>query len=151
MSEVFGMAPAPARTYVLFGMIGVMLLAMLLLFGWMAYASRTTWFEVSAEGLQIHSRVYGRTIPLQSVDAAQTRVVDLERSLELRPRVRTNGIGMPGYGAGWFRLRNGERALLFVTDRSRVVYVPTAAGYSVLLSTPDPAGLVDAIRRAADR
>lgn len=151
MAEVFGMAPAPARTYVMFGVIGVLLLGMLLLFGWFAYVSRTTRFEVSAEGLRIRSGVYGRTIPLGSLNAGEALAVDLSRSPELRPRVRTNGIGMPGYAAGWFQLRNGERALLFVTDRSRVVYVPTTAGYSVLLSTPDPDGLVDSIRRAGER
>jgi len=48
--------------------------------------------------------------------------------------VRTRGTGLPGYSAGWFRLRNGEKALCFLTDRSRLAYVPTRAGFSVLLS-----------------
>jgi hypothetical protein len=33
---------------------------------------------------------------------------------------------------------NGEKSLLFVTDRKRVVYVPTRDGYSVMMSVPQP-------------
>jgi hypothetical protein len=59
------------------------------------------------------------------------------------------GLGLPGYGAGWFRLAGGERALAFVTDRTRLAYVPTTAGYGLLLSVDDPDGLVAALRGAA--
>jgi hypothetical protein len=52
--------------------------------------------------------------------------------------MRTMGTSMPGYRAGWFRLRNGEKALLYLTDWSRVVYVPTTAGYGLLLSPSEP-------------
>jgi hypothetical protein len=68
-------------------------------------------------------------------------------SYELQPTSRTNGIGMPGYSAGWFRLRGERRALLFVTDRSRVVYVPTREGYPVLVSVQRPAEFLESIRR----
>jgi hypothetical protein len=56
---------------------------------------------------------------------------------------------MPGYQAGWFRLRNGESALLYLTDRTRAVYVPTELGYSLLLSPSDPERFLEAIRSAA--
>ncbi len=59
---------------------------------------------------------------------------------------RTMGTGLPGYGAGWFRLRNGEKALAYVTAPSRIAYVPTSDGYSLLLSLEAP----DAFLRALD-
>ena len=62
------------------------------------------------------------------------RIIDLNTQTEYKPRIRTNGIGLPGYEEGWFKLRNNEKALLFVTDYSRVVYIPTDKGYSLLLS-----------------
>jgi hypothetical protein len=65
------------------------------------------------------------------------------------PAVRTSGIGLPGYGAGWFRLAGGARALVFATDRARLVRVPTTAGYVLLLSADDPDGLVGALRGLA--
>jgi hypothetical protein len=57
------------------------------------------------------------------------------------------GTGLPGYAAGWFRLTNGERALLYVTTRERVLYVPTQAGYALLLSPSDPDGMLADLRR----
>ena len=51
--------------------------------------------------------------------------------------------------AGWFRLRDGERALLYVTDPARVVYLPTADGYSVMLSVADPAAFIASLQRHA--
>jgi hypothetical protein len=65
-------------------------------------------------------------------------LVDLDADSTLRPVRRTNGIGLPGLSEGWFRLANGEKALMFVTDRDGVVYIPTRDGYSVLLSTVTP-------------
>ena len=56
------------------------------------------------------------------------------------------GTGLPGYQAGWFRLRNGEKALLYLTDRARAVYIPTTAGYSLLLSPADPDGFLSQLR-----
>jgi hypothetical protein len=55
----------------------------------------------------------------------------------------------PGYAAGWFRLRNGQRALLYVTTRRRVLYVPTNAGYALLLSPADADGMLADLRRRA--
>ena len=64
----------------------------------------------------------------------------------LEPRLRTLGTGLPGYRAGWFRLRNGEKALLYLTDESRAVYVPTTAGYSVIVSPQDPDAFLAALK-----
>jgi hypothetical protein len=59
--------------------------------------------------------------------------------------VRTLGTGLPGYKAGWFRLGNGEKALVYLTDLERAVYVPTRAGYSLLLSPADPQAFLNAL------
>jgi hypothetical protein len=56
---------------------------------------------------------------------------------------RTVGTALPGYRSGWFRLANGEKALVYVTDPSRVVYVPTTDGYSLLLSVAETDQFVD--------
>ena len=66
---------------------------------------------------------------------------------EFKPIRRTNGIGLPGYSAGWFKLANGEKALLFVTDRGKVVYMPTTDGYSVLLSTVNPEEFLESLNK----
>ena len=66
---------------------------------------------------------------------------------DYQPKWRTNGAGLPGYAAGWFKLRNKEKALVFLTDRSRVVYIPTNKDYSVLLSVREAEEFADAIQQ----
>jgi hypothetical protein len=80
------------------------------------------------------------------MQAARARRVDFAATPELRPGRRTMGTGLPGYQSGWFRLANGEKALLYLTDRRRAVYVPTSAGYSLLLSPDDPDAFLEALR-----
>lgn len=75
--------------------------------------------------------------------------MDLTESPNYRPVWRTNGAGLPGYGSGWFQLENGDKALIFVTDKRRVVYLPTREGYSLLLSVPEPEKFLEALRQMA--
>ena len=114
-----------------------------------ARGARTSRFEVTRDGLRIVGDLYGRTIRAADLRGGAARVVDLAAEGGLAPAVRTIGTAFPGYRAGWFRLRNGEKALLYVTDTHRVVYVPTRIGYSVLLSANDPDALVAALRAVA--
>ena len=55
-------------------------------------------------------------------------------------------MGLPGYMSGWFRLGNGEKALVFVTDASHAVYVPTLEGYSVIVSPADPEAFIASLQ-----
>ena len=50
---------------------------------------------------------------------------------------------------GWFRLKNGEKALVSLTDRHRAVYVPTSRGYALLVSPAEPDSFLAALRRVA--
>ena len=119
--------------------------------GYTMYSSRRVVYTVTPAGLEISGDVYARTVARSELLLEKARAVDLEVDSELEPVVRTNGTGLPGYKAGWFRLSNGEKALLFVTDQSRVAYVPTRAGYSILMSVEDPAAFVRALQTSAPR
>lgn len=112
-------------------------------------ASRTARFEVSSDGLRLRGDLYGRFIPAHELRRGGVASVDLATRPDLRPRRRTFGTGLPGYRAGWFRLQNGEKALLYLTDQRRAVYVPTTAGYSVLVSPRNPEACVEAVRKVA--
>lgn len=146
MPEVFHIVPASGRAMAFFTGLGAILLGLTGLFAYFGYASLAARFELSEEGLRIRSAVYGRTIPILELLPEEARIVDLRTDRELRPTVRTNGIGMPGYRAGWFRLRQKGKALLFITDPSRVVYLPTRNGYSLLLSVQDPEVFLQTLR-----
>ncbi|MDQ3949722.1 MAG: PH domain-containing protein, partial [Gemmatimonadota bacterium] len=127
----------------------VVLVGTVVLIAMTVTGSRTATFELSPAGLRLRGDLYGRRLPASALRGGAARVVDLEREPALSPRRKTIGTALPGYRAGWFRLGNGEKALVYVTDRRQVVYVPTRAGYSVLLSVDRPAEFVDRLRAIA--
>ena len=92
--------------------------------------------------MHIIGGIYGRFVSKDSIIKENARISNLNVEKEYQPRIGTNGTGLPGYSEGWFKLKNGERALLFVTDRSRVVYMSTKEDFSVLLSTSQPEELL---------
>jgi hypothetical protein len=147
MKETFYIVPGNSGPLWLFAVIALFFGALLAFFASFVYSSRYLRYEVSAEGLAIRGDIYGRSIPRKALQLDRAKAVDLTQVRDLQLSSRTNGAGLPGYGAGWFRLRNGEKALAFVTDRRHVLYVPTNAGYSVLLSVKNPEALLAALRR----
>ncbi len=134
MVRAFGIVPASATAFIFLLAIGVLLIALLGFLAFTGYSARNTKFEVGDQGLRIDGCLYGRFIPREQIVPEGVRIINLDTQPEYKPRIRTNGIGLPGYRAGWFRLKNNEKALLFVTDYSKVVYVPTKQDYSVLVS-----------------
>ncbi len=148
MTEVFKIIPAPAKTLWSVGILAVLMLALFLLTVYIAYSCRYVHFQLSETELRIQGDIYGRTIPITSLVVDQAVQVELNRKSPYKPRWRTNGIGLPGYNSGWFKLKNGEKGLLFVTDPRRVVYVPTTDGYSLLMSVETPERFLESLKRA---
>ncbi len=134
MVRTFDITPATSAPIIFISAISLFLILVLGLFAFIGYSSRNTKFEISDQGLQIRGGIYGRFIPKETIITDNIQTLNLNTYPEYKPRIRTNGIGLPGYAEGWFRLKNNEKALLFVTDRSNVVYIPTTQNYSVLLS-----------------
>lgn len=89
--------------------------------------------------------------PLAALDGAHARAGDLAQMPEARTTLRTNGVGLPGYSAGWFRLARSGRALLMVTDPTRVIVLPFADGEMMIASVEDPAATLARLRDAAAR
>ncbi len=145
--QTFTIAPAVTRVpWSLPIMLFLILVFVFGLIGRSLHAMRTAEFELSPAGLELRGDWYGRLIPRDQLVAGSATRVNFSASPELLPRWRTAGTALPGYQAGWFKLRNGEKALLYLTDRQRAVYVPTTAGYGVLLSPADPDAFVSALR-----
>lgn len=149
-AEIFQIAPAGSNS--MWGLLIVPAAILLLVTGVLGAAlsgARASSVEVSSDGLRLRGDLYGRLIPMRALTVDGARRVDFGHDPDLEPVRRQMGTGLPGYRSGWFRLRNGERALLYLTDRSRAVYVPTTDGYGVLLSPADPEGFLLSLRRAA--
>jgi hypothetical protein len=133
----------------LFGLVLVVLVATAAVVVLSIRGSRTATFELSSSGLRLRGDLYGRKVPASELRGGAARLVDLKVERALSPRNKTIGTALPGYRAGWFRLRNGEKGLLYVTDPHRVVYIPTRAGYSLLLSVDRPGEFVERLRAIA--
>jgi hypothetical protein len=153
MTEVFHIVPASSRSMMtwvpLFGLVLLVLIGTAAVVVLSITGSRTATFELSSDGLRLRGDLYGRKVPASQLRGGAARVIDLERERALSPRSKTVGTALPGYRSGWFGLRNGEKGLLYVTDPHQVVYVPTRAGYSVLLSVDRPTEFVARLRAIA--
>lgn len=148
MKESFAIIPASGLTIWVSVILVVLLAVLIALFGWIVYSARNTVVEVESDGLRVSGTLYGRHVPIDALRVDEARQLNLERDADYRLKWRTNGIGLPGYKAGWFRLRNGEKALAFITDARRVVYVPTNDGYSILLSVAEPGRVIDRLAKS---
>jgi hypothetical protein len=130
----------------LFLLLGILIpLAIAALLGYVAYSTRGVTFEVSDEGLRIRGDLFGRLIPRSSLRVKDAQILDLKNEPVHKPSLRTCGVGLPGYSSGWFRLKDRGKGLLFLTDRSRAVYLPTTDGYALLISPADPKGFLAAL------
>ena len=144
--NVFPIAPAASRYFWFLIPVLAILVAAMVLIVTSVRGARASTFEIRPDGLALHGDLYGRFIPKGQLQVAFARRVNPNGDEGLLPKWRRIGTGLPGYQAGWFRLRNGGKALLYLTDRSRAVYVPTTAGYSLLLSPADPDAFLDRLR-----
>jgi uncharacterized membrane protein len=146
MEKIFGIIPASSGPYIFIWIFSVILIAVIALFVFIGYSSRHVSFEVSDQGLRISRALYGRFIPREEIAVGGVKILNLTVDAEYKPKLRTNGIGLPGYAEGWFKLQNKEKALLFVTDRSSVVYIPTTKDYSVLLSVREAEEFAESLK-----
>ncbi len=77
-------------------------------------------------------------IKVSKKDVVSITVVNLKEHEELKPSVRTFGIGLPGYLVGWFRLNNGSKAYLAIGKGSEdVVVIKLSDGSFVILAPKD--------------
>jgi len=149
MKELFPIIPPGNAMYWFVVPIILIIAALLFLLLTIGFSTRKGLVEVSAQGLKIQVPFYGRILPLSSLILEEARPADLKTEKDLRLAWRTNGIGLPGYSAGWFKLKNGEKALAAVTDPRKVAFIPTREGYAVLVSIEEPVLLVEALKRYA--
>lgn len=143
MTSVYQIIPAGPKPFYLMVPVFVILLGVFLLVAWTLYGSQRASLQLSSDGMSFRGDVWGRkTIPLQRIRVRDARMVNLDNEPELRPSSKRMGTGLPGYASGWFRLRSGEKALIYLTDRRKVVYIPTDLGYNVLVSVAEPEKLL---------
>ena len=101
---------------------------------------------IEGDHLVMQTGVGKKRIALANLRRNGLQVVNLARHPELMPRVRVWGAGMAGLSTGWFKLRNGEKAVCLLTDLAHVCYLRSDAdNLSVMLSLQNPASLKAAL------
>ena len=136
--EVFAISPASTRPLWFLGIVCAILALVLIALAYTAYSSRNSRVEIHGDRLKLVGDFWGREIPFTLLQVDKARIVDLGGKSGFLPRRRTFGTGLPGYASGWFKLHSGEKALVYLTNRDKGVYLPTTDGYSLLLSIEEP-------------
>jgi len=112
---------------------------------WLYRMTQRIGATLDASALTVATGVATQRFAISALRSAGVRTVDLSVHAELRPSLRTWGIGMPGLASGWFRLKNGGKALCILTKRERVTVLRADDGTWLLLSLADSAPLKNAI------
>jgi Bacterial PH domain len=100
---------------------------------------RSAGARIENGNLVVSTGVGTKRIPLSDLRELGLHVVNLNTANEIQPRLRYFGASMPGLLTGWFKLRNGERAICLLTDCDRVSYLRShKLRLSVLLSIENP-------------
>lgn len=112
---------------------------------WIVRMTRRIAVTLDDDELTVVTGIATEVFPLSALRAHGVRVIDFAAHPELKPFLRTWGIGLPGLAAGWFRLRNKGKALCVLTGRERVTVLKTDDGTWVLLSLADASPLRNAL------
>jgi Bacterial PH domain len=147
MAQVFPLAVDQGSKTIWGAVIIVPICALML---YLMLAPRLLRFEVRPKELRISGDpLYGRTIPLTDLDMSAARAIDLATSSDYRLSWRTNGVGLPHFKSGWFRLAGGGKALVFIGDPHRTVVIPHREGYSLMVSPSDPEAFLNSLRSSS--
>ena len=103
----------------------ILILLLLGLIIGIAFSIRHTNISIKDNEIIIKSFLYGRKIPVEDVLINEIQTINLKQNDEYNISIRTNGIGLPNFHFGWMRLKNGQKALVFLTNKENVLLMPT--------------------------
>ncbi|MEM8674324.1 MAG: PH domain-containing protein [Cyanobacteria bacterium P01_G01_bin.67] len=145
--EVFSISPASTKPLWFIAVITTLLALVFAIVVYTGYSAQHSRVELRSDRLTLVGDLWGRTIPLESIDVSQAMIVNQDQQSEYSLKRRTFGTGLPGYASGWFRLRNGEKALVYLTRNTSNVYLPTSLNYILLLSVEQPERFIETLQR----
>lgn len=129
--------------------VAILLQLLLGIVGLLLWVMQRRSVQFASGMLTIKAGPYTRHVACSELDLAHSRVASLDERIELRPMLRTNGIGLPGFAVGHHRLRDRSKAFVLLTDRRRVLALRERNGRALLLSVARPQALLDALRGLA--
>ncbi|MBS0569794.1 MAG: hypothetical protein JSS28_04260 [Proteobacteria bacterium] len=129
-----GATPNQART------IGTAIIGVVaVLMAFFLWGLRRARVRVDQGELIIHTGVGTKHVALANLRAHGLQLVNFNTHPELRPVIKLWGTGLPGFAGGWFRLRNGDKAVCLLLDRHGISYLRSDADkLTLLLSLAEP-------------
>lgn len=120
---------------ILLAVFGVFILTL-----YQSYNSQLEWDDNS---VSFNVPLYSQDFTVSDIDWQASYIADLAIQTQLQPKWRINGLGLPGYALGWFKLQNGNKALLSVvaaeSGTQKVVIVPIIdKDYVIMISVEQP-------------
>jgi len=89
------------------------------------FSMKHTSISIKNNEVIIKTFLYGRTIPISEILINEIRTINLNQNNDYNISIRTNGIGLPNLYLGWMKLKNGKKALVYLTDKENVLLMPT--------------------------
>ena len=96
--------------------------------------------------LTIKSLFFRKTISIDDINVDGVRQLNLINDNDYNIRIRTFGIGLPNYYVGWMKLKNGNKAFVYLKDKQNVVLIPTKK-YDILVSSDDYVGIKETLKK----
>ena len=128
-----------------------MIIAVLGLLSWVFYKAHYASIRLTPTTMLVDIPLYRVELSRQSLLTSEAKILNLDEDDAPKFSYRSNGVGMPGYSLGWFKLAEASEsiasehiasALLSVTNRERVLVLPTTEGYLLILSLEQPEALL---------
>ena len=125
-----------------------------IIFGGLCYIFIHSWqakLIINESEITFDVPIYSKSIPVTLLDIANAQVVDLTQNKDFEIHFRQNGIGLPGYQLGYFQLeepyQGTTKALLSVTDSTKVIVLPTKENLLLIFSVDDPQKALKQLRK----
>lgn len=115
-------------------------------FGYLFLAFDSAKLTLTEENLVLDIPFYGFELPLREVVLIEARGVNVQDNPDIEVKRRMNGIGLPHFQYGWFSLQGGLKAFVVLTDRNKLVYIPTTRAYPLLLSLEEPESFIQYLK-----
>jgi uncharacterized protein YneF (UPF0154 family) len=126
----------------------ILIIVLLVVIGLMIgiiFTIKNTNISIKDREIRINSFIYGRKISIEDVLVNEVQTINLKQNDEYNISVRTNGIGLPNFSSGWMKLKNGKKALVYLTNRENVLLIPTK-NFEVLFSMERTNEFIDKIK-----
>jgi len=102
--------------------------------------------RIDGAGIDVRTTLYRRRLAWSDLDLAAARVIDIDEHPDRKPLLKSNGVSIPGFRSGWFRSRAFAKLFVATAGGSRLLWLPTTLGYTLLLQPRNPAALLERLR-----